>query len=518
MGIGMSTNCRALHVIAVLACLLAGGCEWARNGFKVGPNYTTPPAPLAEHWIDYQSPQQHPTTQPATDPWWHAFGDPVLNSLISDAFAQNLSLRAAGERIVEARAVRGIAVGNIFPQVQELAGGYAAYKQSDQVATATPEQWFREGELGFNAAWELDFWGRFRRSIEAADASLEASIADYDNALVVLLADVASTYVQYRTFQERVFLARQNLRIQQGAYDLAADSFRLGNTTERDPQQAKQILEQTRALIPQLEAGFRQTNNALCVLLGIPVQDLSPRLGETGVVPVVDPALALGIPADLLRRRPDVRRAEREAAAQSAGIGIAKADFYPRLSLAGSIGVRSEDINDLFRTPGSISAFGGPAFQWNILNYGRIENAVRAQESRFRQSVIGYQDAVLRANREAEDAIVRYFKAHERARYLAQSVTAARRTVEITYDQYRQGAVDFTPVFIFEAALTSQEDDLAQSQGDIALGLVDLYRSMGGGWEASREGGTFDAPPAAAPTTQRQPVLLPPMAAPATAP
>jgi outer membrane protein TolC len=197
-----------------------------------------------------------------------------------------------------------------------------------------------------------------------------------------------------------------------------------------------------------------------------------------------------------------VRRAEREAAAESAAIGITKADLYPRFSLLGSIGLQAEN-HDLFRTPGSVAGFIGPTFQWPILNYGQIENAVRAQEARFRQSILRYQEAVLRANREAEDAIVGYVKSQEQARYLTDSVTAARRTVEITYDQYRQGVVDFTPVFIFEAALTSQQDALAITQGDIALNLVDLFRSLGGGWEAQQVEAGYAAPDVPAPTTQR---------------
>jgi len=496
----------SMSLIAAL-CLLTGGCdlgEWARNGFKVGPNYKEPPAPVAQHWIDYK-PSDAPAPEQAGDlkQWWHVFNDPVLNSLIGDAYKQNLTLRAAGERIAESRATRGIAVGNLFPQSQTLGGSYTANKAGQANANAFQQEWYKNAQVGFNMNWELDFWGRFRRSIEAADASLDASVADYDNFLVVLLADVASNYIQYRTFQERLELAKVNLHIQEDAYQLASDSFRLGRSTERDPQQARQILEQTRSAIPTLEAGLRRTNNALCVLLGMAPQELSERLGDTGMIPIGNPQWSNGIPADLLRRRPDVRRAEREAAAQSANIGVAKSDLYPRFVLLGSIGLQASQIGDLFHTPGSVVASGGPAFQWNILNYGRIENAVKAQEATFRQFVYRYQETVLTANQEAENAIVGYAKAQERARYLGDSVTAAQRVVQITYDQYRQGAVDFTPVFIFEAALTTQQDDLAQAQGDTALNLVDLFRTLGGGWDSTEDSSEYEAPAAAAPTTQR---------------
>jgi len=499
---------RASGVLIIAAfCILAGGCgldEWWHNGLKVGPNYKEPPAAVASHWIDYQRSEQQSANQ-STDlqQWWHVFNDPVLNSLVSDAYKQSLTLGAAGERIVRARAQRGIVLGNQFPQVQEVAGSYSANKASNQTANGTRDQWFQHVEAGFNISWEIDFWGRYRRSIEFADANLEASIADFDDVLVVLLADVAANYIQYRTFQERLALAQINVKIQEESYQLASDTFRLGKSSERDPQMAKQVLEQTRSTIPDLEAGLRRANNALCVLLGIPPQELARRLGETGAIPTGEPRWSMGIPADLLRRRPDVRRAEREAAAQSAAIGIAKSDLYPRFSLLGSIGVQSEEIGDLFHTPGSIAGSIGPSFQWNIFNYGQITNAVKAQEALFREFVYRYQEAVLRANEETENAIIGHVKSRERARYLAESVTAASRTVEITYDQYRHGAVDFTPVFIFEAALTNQQDALAQARGDMALNLVDLYRSLGGGWEMREKPGGYEAPQVPAPTTQR---------------
>jgi outer membrane protein TolC len=236
--------------------------------------------------------------------------------------------------------------------------------------------------------------------------------------------------------------------------------------------------------------------------------------------------MEIGIPADLLRRRPDVRRAEREAAAESAAIGVAVADMLPRFSIGGSIGLRAEELGDLGRTPGSLSGFVGPIFKWDLLNYGRLQYAVQAQEARYRQAAYRFQDAVLRANREAEDAVVSYYKSLERSEYLEASVSAATRTVEITFDQYMQGVVDFTPVFLFEATLTSQQDDLAVARGQVALSLVDLYRSLGGGWEAQKQPDAFAAPLAPAPTTQRtattraagRPLPPPPATAPVAPP
>jgi NodT family efflux transporter outer membrane factor (OMF) lipoprotein len=468
-------------VLPMLLC----GCglsEWAKNGGKVGPNYTPPPVAVAEHWIDYRDPRLKSEGQDLSR-WWSVFEDPVLDSLIDEAYQQNLSLRVAGERIMESRARRGIAVGNLFPQQQEAAGSFTANKASTEAVNGGTEQWFKNWEAGFNVSWELDLWGRFRRAIESADADLDASVANYDDVLVVLLADVTSNYIQYRTFQERIAVARRNVAIQEKSYQLAQDKFNAGASTERDVQQSRQVLEQTRALIPQLEAGARQAANALCVLLGIPPLDLTARLGEAAKIPTAPPELALGVPADLLRRRPDIRRIERQAAAQSALIGVAKSDLYPRFSLLGSIGVRAEDFSNLFDTPGSMSGSIGPAFHWDILNYGRIESNVAVQEARFRQLVLTYQESVLRAAREAEDAAVDFLKSQERARYLGASVAAAARTVDISYDQFQQGIIDFTPVYLFEGTLAEQQDQLAIAQGQIALSLVDLYRALGGGWE-----------------------------------
>jgi NodT family efflux transporter outer membrane factor (OMF) lipoprotein len=303
---------------------------------------------------------------------------------------------------------------------------------------------------------------------------------------------VATNYVQWRLFQERLAYARENLDIQTKSYQLTKDKFAAGGTTERDVQQARQVVEETRAQIPQLEAGLRQTGNAMCVLLGIPTRDLTERLKE-GKIPYAGTEVAVGIPADLLRRRPDVRRAERQAASQSAHIGIAKADLYPRFSLIGGLGLSSEHFGDLFHTPGSFTGTIGPTFQWDIFNYGRIENNVLVQEAQFQGFFHSYQDAVLRAGRETEDSLIGFLKAQERAAILKESVNAAQRTVEISLDQYKEGVIDFTPIFIFQRTLTEQQDALALAQGDIALNLVGLYRSLGGGWKMQPEGNTTTA-------------------------
>jgi NodT family efflux transporter outer membrane factor (OMF) lipoprotein len=472
-------------VASAATTLLATGCglqQWVDNGFKVGPNYSRPPAPTASAWIDFQDPRVKSEPRDLSE-WWRVFNDPALDSLIETAYQQNLTLRVAGSRILEAQAVRGIAAGSIFPQTQQAFGEYTRNKLSDKVANPAPNHWFQNWEGGLTASWELDVWGRFRRAIEAADAELDASVENYDDVLVILLADIATNYVQYRTFQERLLYARQNVEIHTKAYQLAVDKFQAGATTERDVHQAKQVLEQTRATIPALEAGLRQANNALCVLLGMPPENLNKLLGDQGMVPVVPADVGVGVPADLIRRRPDIRRAERLVAAQSARIGIAESDLYPHFSLNGTIGLSAEHFGDLFKTPGSMFGSIGPAFRWDILNYGRLLNAIQVQDARFQQLAFAYQDSVLQAGREAENAIYGFLKAQEQTAYQKASADAAQRTLEITREQYRLGAVDFTPVFLFESTLAQQQDLLAVAKGNIALNLISIYRSLGGGWD-----------------------------------
>jgi NodT family efflux transporter outer membrane factor (OMF) lipoprotein len=465
-------------------CYLPGGScrDWVHNGFKVGPNYRRPQAPVASEWIDYGN-SKVKSNERHLCAWWTVFNDPVLNSLVQTAYQQNLTLRTAGARILEARAQLGIAVGNLFPQQQYGFGEYSRIKLSQNVANPPAVAWFSDWTLGISGSWELDFWGRYRRAIEAADAELDASVENYDDVLVILISDVAANYVQYRTFEQRLTYARTNAEIQRKSFGIADDRFTNGATTERDVQQAKQALEETEALIPTLEIGKRQAANRICTLLGMPPTNLETILGKGSGVPVAPREVVVGVPADLVRRRPDVRRAEREVAAQSARIGVAVSDLYPHLSVLGTIGVEAEHFGDLFDTPGSMIGEISPGFRWDILNYGRLVNNVRVQDARFQQLAYAYQDRVLTAGREVEDAMVLFLRSQEAAEHLDASATAAARTVSITEEQYTQGAVDFTAVYLFQTTLTEQQDELAVARGDIALGLIGVYRALGGGWQ-----------------------------------
>lgn len=500
--VGMSDNRRSRWPTLALWILSLCGCtpwsQYVHNGFKVGPNYCQPPAAVAKNWIDAADKRVH-SESPDDSQWWTTFNDPALNDLVRCAYQQNLTLSEAGFRILEARAQLGIAVGELFPQSQMTTGAYTRNAVSLNVANrqATPQRWFSQWNYGFSLAWELDFWGRLRRAIEASEATLDASVADYDDVLVTLLGDVATNYVQYRTAEQRIAYAEENVRLQTKILELATARFKGGQTSELDVNQAQSDLSSTEALMPQLRIQLRNANNRLCVLLGAPPEDLKQRLAS-GPIPNAPSDVAVGIPAELLRRRPDVRRAERQAAAQCAVIGIAEADFYPQFLIDGSMGWASQDFNNLLAGR-SFTGSVGPEFRWQILNYGRILNNVRVQDARFRELVLAYQQTVLRANEEVENGLVRFLESQTEVQSLATSVKAAKKSVEEALAQYQGGLTDFNRVAVLQERLVQRQEELAQAQGEIALGLIDIYRSLGGGWQIRCAAPREEAVPLAAP-------------------
>jgi NodT family efflux transporter outer membrane factor (OMF) lipoprotein len=471
-----------LLLISLLISL--SGCtswrDYVHNGFKVGPNYCPPGAPVADHWIDDRDPNV--ASEPANDAsWWRTFNDPVLDGLIQSAYRQNLSLRVAGFRILEARAQRGIAVGELFPQSQQAFGDFARTNLSKNAPNAAPTFNFDEWTVGTSLAWELDFWGRFRRAVESADARLDASVDNYDDVLVLLLAEVAQQYTDLRTDEQRLEYARENVKAQRESLRLADARFQNGKSPRLDVIQGQSNLSQTEAIIPPLEAARRQAANQLCILLGMPPRNIEEMLGRR-TIPFAPPRVAVGIPADLLRRRPDVRRAEREAAAQSAQIGIAAAELYPHFSITGSVYFDAGNFKDLL-DPRSFAGNVGPTFNWNILNYGRLVNNIRVQDARFQQLVLVYQDTVLRANAEVENSLVGFLKAQQAVKFLATSADAARQSLDLVRLLYTEGETDFNRVLNVEQLLTQQEDQLAVAQGAVAKNLILVYKSIGGGWQ-----------------------------------
>lgn len=476
-----------LRLCLLMLLLLTAGCT------KVGPDFAPPDAMVMDQWQEAADPRLGKERADYRE-WWKAFADPVLDDLIRTACSQNPRLHIAGIRVLEARAQLAAAVGRQYPQAQQLFGT-AAYNRLSETAPTAPQPPMALGydydiwqaQTGFRAAWEIDFWGRFRRAVESADANFLGSIAAYDDALVTLTAEVARTYVLIRTFEEQIRIAEENLLIQQESLRIARARFRGGATSERDVQQATAQMRSTEATIPQLETALRQARDALSTLLGMTAAHLAPILKTGPGIPDAPPRVAVGMPADLLRRRPDIRLAEMQAAAQSALIGVAKADLYPMFSLSGSFGFLSSDtgkfsVDDIFSWPARTASFG-PSFQWNIFNYGQITNQVRVQDARLQALIIGYQNAVLRAQQEVEDAIIAFLKAQERLAVLSDAANAAKRSAELALIQYREGATDYTTVLSAQQALLSQQNGLTLGRADVPQALVAVYRALGGGWE-----------------------------------
>lgn len=486
-----------LPLLYLLAVTCAGGCtsvrEYVHNGFKVGPNYQRPAVPIADEWIDSKNARLN-VADGDYRTWWKVFNDPTLDRLVQLAYQQNISLREAGFRVAEAQAQRRIVAGSIFPQSQQLFGDYSHIQRSSETALfpnidpsspfanlAVTE--FDNWRLGGSLGWELDFWGRYRRSIEAADARLDSSIEGYDDALVILIGEVAANYVELRTVEQRLEVARENAVLQTESARFAEARLKAkAIDSELDTPQAKANLGNTLAIVESFEIRRRQAENRLSVLFGMPPQDLSRLLGGARPIPKAPDVVRIGVPAELIWRRPDVRRAERLVAAQSAEIGVAQSEFYPHISINGTGLWEAEKLGDLFKG----SAFGGtigPAFRWNVLNYGRLLNNVRANDARFQQLIATYQQTVLQANEEAENAIVAFIHNSEQIKLREDSVREAREAERVAQVKYRGGEIDFNRLFTVQQLLLAQQEALALSRGAAALSLVQLYRALGGGWE-----------------------------------
>lgn len=474
------------HPRAALIIALA----WLAQACMVGPNFTTPQAPVADKWLE-QNNQAVSSAGADSRDWWTVFNDPQLTRLIQLAYRQNRTLQTAGIRVLQARAQLGVAIGEFYPQQQQV----GASLNYNRIPISLPYNFISNtywaDQFGAQAAWELDFWGKIRRAIESADAAFLASVTNYDNVLVTLVADVATAYVKIRTTETQIAIARANVERQRAALKIASVKFKYGTVTRRDVYQAENVLGATEATIPELNIQLAQTKNAISVLLGMPPGPLDALLGGASDIPTAPAQVIVGIPAELLRRRPDVMRAELQAAAQSAQIGMAKADLFPTFSILGNVGtlatdVGSSSLGNVF-THGSVHYSAGPAIQWNILNYGQITNNVRVQDAKYQELLIDYQNTVLKAQREVEDGIATFIHSRDQAAFLRQSVGAAEGALRIALIQYREGSVDFTAVLTAQQNLYQAQNNLALATGSIGLGLISTYRALGGGWQI-REG------------------------------
>ncbi len=465
----------------------------------VGPDYFKPEAEVESKWINQSSPEISQRTAELST-WWKVFKDPVMDKLVTEARHQNLSLQVAGTRILEARAQLGIATSTEYPQLQQVNGDLS----QQQISAFAPntssfmDRSFASTGIGFDMGWELDIWGKFRRGVQSSLANMQASVAGYDDVLVSLTAEVARTYVLIRTTEARIQVARDNVKIQERTLQIAKALFDGGLINELDYLQAESLLNNTRATIPPLEAQLRQAKNGLSVLLGKPPGAVDSYLTENKPIPVVPAQVAIGVPAEMLRRRPDIRLAERQLATQSPLIGVAKADLYPHFSLLGSINLRASDAALTYASVGSSTLgqlfnaksfqyFVGPSLSWDVFNYGRIRNQVRVEDARF-QSLVGvYRNTVLNAAKEAEDATAGFLNAQKQRDELLKSFAAAKRSTDLSLYQYSEGLVDYQRVLDSQRTLVTSQQVLVDTTGNIAINLIALYKAVGGGWETRAE-------------------------------
>jgi NodT family efflux transporter outer membrane factor (OMF) lipoprotein len=449
----------------------------------LGPDYQRPEVTWLDDWrTSLYGYVVQPQQQAETDLrfWWTLFDDPALNRLIKEAREANPSLTIAGLRILESRAQLGIARSNLYPQSQQL-GGAIDYVNTRQRGGSLPnnDDDFVSYQGGFNLAWELDFWGRFKRGIESADAAFFASIANQQNLQVLLSAQVADLYYAYRTTELRIRIARENAAIQKRSYEITEKIYQSGQQAELDLQQAKTQYLSTLSTIPELQITLTKTRNALATLLGRPPGKLAELAVPTERLPVVEPVAIRGIPARLMMRRPDITAAAWQVAAQSAQIGIAESDFYPSIALFGNIGW-SGDSRSASPNTGTLSI--GPGFNWNIFDHGRIANNVRVQDARLQGLIEQYQDTVLQAAREIDDAAISVAKSAEQQQVLSESVIAARRSLELASNRYREGYSDFQRVLDAQQAMFTQSERELVNQGNHVSAVVALYKALGGGW------------------------------------
>jgi NodT family efflux transporter outer membrane factor (OMF) lipoprotein len=454
--------------------LFLAGCS------AVGPEYERPDTAVNPAWLDAEL-QQYETSPADLARWWQTLGDPVLNALIATAIEQNNSLKIAALRVQEAQAQLGIAEGNRFPQVQVVSGD-ASYADTGDLAR-------EEYRFGAGLSWEIDFWGRYSNAVEAADANYLATVANYDDAMVLVTATVADIYSLIRATEEQLRLARDSLELQQRSYDIVDVLFRNGSSSELDALQARTLLLSTEAAIPELEATLKKARNAMSVLLGQAPSNLDQVLAKDGEQPVVPSTIAVGLPADLLRQRPDVRRAELQAIAQNAVVGIATADLYPSFSLSGFLGAGSTSVDsgnsviDNFLSSDGSAFSVGASFVWPFLNYGRIKNNIEVQDVRLQQALVAYQETVIQGAREVEDAMAALASAQQKDRILGESVTVAERSAELAFLRYQEGFADYQRVLDAQQALFAQQQRYAANRGQVVSGVIQLYRSLGGGWQ-----------------------------------
>jgi multidrug efflux system outer membrane protein len=466
-----------MALVTAVGILCIAGC------MTVGPDYEQPEVAVPDAWHTAATADLANDGE-ALHQWWTVLGDDQLNAYMQEVIDANHDLRTALWRVEEARALRGVVSSAGRPQV-EASGRAARALASDNASAATPEGGFDPAnsfELGVGASWEIDLFGRIRRSVEAADADIQATEESYRDVLVSIMAEAALAYVDLRTTQERQRLAESNLEVQRETLQLTQDRFDAGLVSGLDIAQAEANLATTRALIPSLQNLEERSLNRLAVLTGRHPGTLHERFGEPIPVPEEPASLAVSIPADVLRQRPDIRRAERQLAAQTARIGVATADLYPSFSLTGFVGLASMDAGD-FLDSDSVTWSAGLPIRWSIFSAGRIRSQIAAEEAATEQFIASYEQAVLVALEEVENAVSSYQTARDRRQLLEEAVDATDQSLDLVLTQYRAGLTNFQNVLDTQRSLLNRQDEYATVQGDVFASIVGLYRAMGGGWD-----------------------------------
>jgi NodT family efflux transporter outer membrane factor (OMF) lipoprotein len=471
------TFCRLLCLVLFVP-LLAVGCS------MVGPDYKKPELQTPEDWearmekgLEATRPEKNGLSK-----WWKVFGDPVLTDLEKRAVEGNLDLKTAFSRLRQARINRGIRKGDLYPGLSG-SGRMQRQESSESMPSAFSGEEM-EYYLGqFDASWELDLLGGIRRSVQAAQAELEASRANKNDVLTSLMAEVALNYIEVRTFQHRLAITRENIGIQEKTYKLNRSRYEAGLVDELAVQQSLRTLERTRSQVSSLENGLIAARNRLAVLLGLSPGALAAELTPTKAIPQIPARVAVGIPAEAMRRRPDIRLAERRLAAQTARIGAATAELYPKFHLFGTIGLEALDNSSEFFDASSRFWNIGPGVSWNIFQGGALRLNIDLQTEKQKEAMIAYQSAVLHAREEIEDALTAYVKEQMREESLEKAVAAAQRTEFLARDRYNAGLIDFYNVLDAQRSLLDLEDELTRSQGQVASSLARLYKALGGGWQ-----------------------------------
>jgi NodT family efflux transporter outer membrane factor (OMF) lipoprotein len=471
------TASRTKQTRRLTALCLAG--LLATTGCAVGPDYQEPEVVTPDAWHQ-KLVRGLSAGETSLDTWWTVLGDPVLVGLIERAGQGNLTLREAFEAVAEAHARRGIAVGEWFPSVDSDTL-YERSKISEEIGLPVSGDSRNIYSTGLATTWEVDLFGRLRRSVESADAELAASVEDYRDVRVVLYAEVAANYIDVRTLQQRILSAEQNVAAQNDTLELVRVRNRVGLVGELDLRQAELNVSRTASTIPALREALAVAVNRTAVLMGEYPSQLHAELRGLAPIPRPDAEVAVGLPVELLRQRPDLRAAERQLAAQSARIGVATADLYPRLALLGSFSFDATSTANWFTTAAQAWSIG-PQLRWNLFDGGRIRSNVRAQEAVTRQVLARYEQTVLLAVEEVENSLAGYAEERARAEELGRGVRAAEQTVELVQVLYRTGLVDFLNVLDAERSLFEAQDQLLESEGRIAKNLVRVYRALGGGW------------------------------------